>query len=151
MQSTSRNKLWVSLVVTVIVVIGISVFVVARGVDEGPVAGDESSSLSQTEQTASEGADASEDERVTIIFTDDGFADAAYTVKPSATVLVRNNSSRSLQFSSDDHPTHRNEPQLNTSVIRPHQATTFVAPDEPGEYGFHDHINAQHTGKLIVE
>ena len=86
----------------------------------------------------------------TITFTDDGYRSERYEVAPGATVTVRNMSSGRMEFSSDDHPTHTNETSLNTAVTRAGESTTFVAPTEPGEYGFHDHINARYTGTLVV-
>lgn len=86
---------------------------------------------------------------VTIIFTDDGFSSATYTVRKGEVVTVTNKSSMELQFSSDNHPTHTQEPELNMDVLAPGQSGTFT-PTEVGTWTFHDHINSQFTGTLKV-
>lgn len=85
-----------------------------------------------------------------ITLTDAGFDKASYTVKAGDTVTVKNESSSAMQFSSADHPTHLENPELNMSVIEPGQSGTFVA-ETAGTFGFHDHLNDQFTGTLVVE
>lgn len=86
----------------------------------------------------------------TITYTNDGFSPVSLTVKAGTTVTIKNDSSRSLQFSSNPHPDHTNEPELNLDNLSPGKSTTFQA-SEPGSYGFHNHLNEDHTGTLIVE
>lgn len=86
---------------------------------------------------------------VTIVFTDQGFEKSSYTVKKGQTVEVKNQSNTQLQFSSDSHPTHTEETELNLAVLQPGQSSTFM-PTEAGEHGFHDHIQSQFTGVLTV-
>lgn len=169
MQPTAnRNKLWAVLAaVAVVIVVAVAAYAMnSSSNDVGTAESDASqpASFSQpadSDETANDtpvsgGSDSDEQpaatsEGFTIVFTNAGFAEQVYQVKPGATVTVRNASSRPLQFSSDDHPSHRDEPSLNTPTIRPGETTTFTAPSEPGEYGFHDHINARHTGALVVK
>lgn len=85
----------------------------------------------------------------TISFTDDGFSPGELTVKRGTVVTIRNESSNEVQFSSDDHPTHRINEGMNLPVLAPGESDTFVA-EEIGEWGFHDHIDASHTGSITV-
>ncbi|MES2876271.1 MAG: hypothetical protein V4678_02250 [Patescibacteria group bacterium] len=55
-----------------------------------------------------------------------------------------------MQFSSDDHPAHTDEPKLNMSVVGADKSGTLMPPGK-GTYGFHDHINDQFQGTLIIE
>lgn len=101
------------------------------------------------EQAVSEvDADEKTDE-VTIVFTEEGFSPQEVTVAKGAVVRVQNNSSQRVQFSSDDHPTHRLNEGMNLPILAPGESDTFIA-QEAGEWGFHDHINASFVGTLTV-
>lgn len=88
-------------------------------------------------------------EGVVILFTDEGFSPKEYTVRANQKVTVKNDSSVQLQFSSDDHPTHTEQPELNLPVLQPGEEASFT-PTRVGNWGFHDHINDQYTGSLTV-
>lgn len=85
----------------------------------------------------------------TIVFTDDGFTPMILTVKKGTVVTVKNNSSRSVQFSSDNHPSHTEDPEMNLGVLAPGENGTFTA-NTIGTHGFHDHIDDNITGTLVV-
>ncbi len=85
-----------------------------------------------------------------ITFTNDGFDKSEYTSKAGEAVTVKNASSMNLQFSSDDHPTHRDHPELNEGVLSPGESSTFT-PNGKGTFGFHDHIHDDYTGTLTVQ
>jgi len=86
---------------------------------------------------------------VTITFTDNGFTQGTYTVKKGQAVMVKNDSAMDLQFSSDDHPAHRDNAELNMSTLSAGQSGVFT-PTKIGIWGFHDHINSQYVGELVV-
>ena len=102
------------------------------------------------QSTPAEEPDTTTDKQTVIVFTDDGFENQEYTTKAGQAVEVKNNSSMQLQFSSDDHPTHTEQNELNLAVLAPGESASFT-PTQAGEWGFHDHINAQFTGLLRVE
>lgn len=86
----------------------------------------------------------------TIVYSDDGFGQKSLTVKAGSIVSIRNNSSRILQFDSDPHPQHTDNPELNIGNISPgHQRSVTVT--KTGSHGFHNHANDDHTGTLVVE
>jgi len=87
---------------------------------------------------------------ITIVVNDGGFDKDSYTVKAGESVTIRNNSVAVVQFSSSDHPTHLEHPELNMDVLLPGESTTFVA-ETKGTYGFHDHLKDENTGTLVVE
>ncbi len=99
------------------------------------------------DSTKDEGATESE---YVITFTDNGFDKATYTFPAGKVITVKNNSSMDLQFSSDDHPTHRDHTELNMDVLGAGESGTFT-PLGKGTYGFHDHINDQFEGTLVIE
>ena len=85
-----------------------------------------------------------------IVFTDDGFNPLKYVSKEGEAVTVRNDSSTDLQFSSNDHPTHFENPEFNLATLAPGESATFT-PEGTGTFEFHDHANSQFTGTLTVE
>ncbi len=102
-----------------------------------------------TESTQQQAADNGDSGTASITFTDEGFSPATLTVKKGTKVTVANKSSQSVQFSSDDHPAHTDDPELNMSVLAPGESGTFTA-ETVGTHGFHDHIDDSKTGTLVV-
>lgn len=86
---------------------------------------------------------------VVIVYTDNGFEKDSYTVKKGQTVIVRNQSSAPLEFSSDDHPAHTDNSELNLRAVASGGEAT-LAPTRTGTWGIHDHRKADHTTELIV-
>lgn len=85
-----------------------------------------------------------------IVYRDHGFSPNAMRVPAGSTITIDNQSSRELQFSSDPHPDHTLNPELNTDVIFPGDSIELVVVSR-GTWGYHDHINPQHSGLLVVE
>lgn len=90
-----------------------------------------------------------QNESVTISFTDQGFSPRSITVKQGTTVVIKNDSSRDVQFSSDDHPAHRDNPEMNLSPLAPGESSSYFA-NTVGTWGFHDHIDESQTGSVTV-
>lgn len=84
-----------------------------------------------------------------ITYTDDGFSPVTLTVKAGTVVTVKNESSSTLDFASDDHPTHKINSDLNVGDIEPGKSATFTA--KVGTWGYHNHLNANDAGTLTVE
>lgn len=114
------------------------------------------STTTQTETTTQETTDTSKApdasspaETATITFTKDGFSPSTLTVKKGTKITVVNKSSNPVQFSSADHPTHRENPELNMSQLAPGARGTITVT-VVGTHGFHDHIDDSKTGTLVV-
>ncbi len=88
--------------------------------------------------------------RPMIFFTDEGFSQDTYTFPAGTPIEVENQSSKAMQFSSDDHPAHRAEPMLNMKTLEAGKSGTFTPPGK-GTYGFHDHLKDQYEGTLIIQ
>jgi plastocyanin len=86
----------------------------------------------------------------TITYTDNGFSPATLTVKSGTVVTIKNSSSSLLQFDSDPHPVHTDDPELNIGVIAPGQSKTITVT-QTGTHGYHNHSNPDDTGTLIVQ
>src|SRR6478735_5975933 len=63
-----------------------------------------------------------------IVYGDDGFKNASYTVMSGETVLVKNESSVEFYFTTGDHHNHDIHSPLNLGVIAPGGSSSFVAP-----------------------
>lgn len=108
---------------------------------------DEEEVSTETEEEATPETPA---ENVIITYTNGGFSPESYTVVAGSKVIVRNNSDNDLQFSSDEHPTHKDNSELNLDTISPGETIEFT-PQTAGTWGFHDHLNDNNTGTLLVE
>ena len=149
------NKKYLLLICAVaVVVIGIGV-VFLMGKDASAPASessDQPTTQSQAQSDSTIATDSSNDSgelAATITFTDEGFTPSQLTVKKGATVTVKNESKSKVQFSSDDHPTHRLETEMNLRVLSPGESGMFIVT-KVGAWGFHDHIDDSKTGTLTV-
>lgn len=158
MEQKSNKTMWVIIAVIVVALLGVAAYAIAMNRTQTtdtttpteqttPNAPNQEKSDKQSE-TGTNSTD-NKSNAVTITFTDQGFTPASYTVKSGNEVTVKNNSSMQLQFSSDDHPTHTKEPELNLSVIDPGKEASFT-PTKLGSWGFHNHLDPQFTGRLTV-
>ena len=86
----------------------------------------------------------------TITYTDNGFEPKQTTVKSGDTIRITNNSQSQLSLSSDPHPTHTIQPELNVGNVEPGQSKTFVLT-KTGTWGYHNHENSAHTASVTVE
>lgn len=146
----SRSKWLLIGLVVLVVVAGVSAWLLMGGDAAAPA--DQSNEQRQTQSDAAPSAVQEDEDAVqatTITFTDDGFEPAELTVKKGSVVTVKNNSAERVQFSSDDHPTHRLNTEMNLRTLQPGEAASFTA-ETVGRHGFHDHIDDSKTGTLIV-
>lgn len=118
----------------------------APAVDESPASPTVEQQEAAEEESSEEAVIA---EETTIVFTDEGFSPEELTVTEGTVVRVKNESSQRVQFSSDDHPTHRLNEGMNLPILAPGESDTFIA-GPVGVHGFHDHINAQFVGTITV-
>jgi plastocyanin len=85
-----------------------------------------------------------------ITYSDSGFSPSTITVKSGDTITLKNTSSQSMQFDSDPHPIHTNDPELNVGEIGAGQTATVKAVTK-GTHGYHNHLNPGQTGTIVVE
>lgn len=90
------------------------------------------------------------DATATITYTNNGFNPKTLTITAGATVVIKNQSSEDLLFSSNDHPTHTHNDELNEAALGPDQSQT-ITPTTKGTWGFHNHLDANKTGTLVVQ
>lgn len=110
-------------------------------------------------QTASQPANTTNNEQASqdeaksefkITYSDSGFEPQSLTVPLGSVINVQNDSSSALQFSSDPHPAHTDNPELNAVNLEPGGSTT-VTVNTNGTWGIHNHLNHSHAATLTVE
>jgi len=85
-----------------------------------------------------------------IVYTDNGFQPNVLKVKADTAIRVVNQSSSPLQFSSEDHPTHLKDTELNMGVIQPGGEGSLKVT-KTGTHGYHNHLKPNDKGTLEVE
>lgn len=86
----------------------------------------------------------------TINFTSDGFSPKILTVKSGDTIAITNNSGETVQFDSNPHPLHTDNPELNVGTIPPGE-TMRVKLTAKGTWGYHNHLNVTQSGTIVVQ
>lgn len=145
----SKAVLIVIIVVVIIAVAGVAALIFANPTKAPTTTQNQETSSNSDTDANSSGTTDETGETATITFTNDGFTPSTLTVKKGTKVTVVNNSSDDVQFSSDDHPTHREDPEINMETLQPGESGSFTV-STVGTHGFHDHIDDSKTGTLVV-
>jgi plastocyanin len=85
-----------------------------------------------------------------ITYTASGFQPASLTVNSGDTIEITNSSNGVLQFQSDPHPQHTDNPELNVGVVSAGQTKTFTVTTK-GQWGYHNHLNSAQHGEINVQ
>ncbi len=92
---------------------------------------------------------------VTITATDAGFNPKEVTVNAGDSVTWVNNSSKTIQIGSDNHPTHTLNPDLTGGQyvieVPVGESKTVSAGTKVGRWGFHNHLKPSETGTVVVK
>lgn len=96
---------------------------------------------------------------VTVTYTDNGYAPNTITIKTGSRVTFTNKSSTDMWPASAMHPTHNVYPEKGGCVGSKFDACRSIAPgtswsfifNQVGSWSFHDHLNPQYRGKIIVQ
>ncbi len=142
------KRLLTIIIIVIVALAGVGTwwFLTSQSPEESTTSESQTSTTSETQEPAPV---ANNSAGIMILFTNDGFDKQNYSVAKGKTVTVENDSTLVLQFSSDEHPTHTNNPELNMEAIQPGQQRTFT-PERTGEWGIHDHEHPEFTTKLTV-
>lgn len=95
-------------------------------------------------------ADTNDPQNVIVTYTDSGFSPPTVTVNVGDSVVFKNESSRLFQPASDPHPVHTNLSGFDAKTgVAPGQSYTFSF-NKTGTWGFHNHLDSDKIGKVIV-
>lgn len=86
----------------------------------------------------------------TITYSSDGFSPATTTVSSGDSIKFVNNTSSTIDPSSDPHPVHTNNPELNVGDIEPGQDKTITVTTT-GTWGYHNHYKSSDKATIIVK
>lgn len=104
--------------------------------------------------SAPEAADhpATTNAKVASVITYDGssFSLSNSAVSSGSAVKITNNSSDELNFDSDPHPVHTDNPELNAGSIAPKESKTITLTKK-GSWGFHNHLDPSQHGTITVK
>lgn len=84
-----------------------------------------------------------------VTLTASGFDPKTVTITEGTRVLWMNKSGKMGTVNSDDYPTNRLYPFLNLGAF-PDGSSVQVVFDKAGTYTYHNHLNPDQTGKVIV-
>lgn len=87
-----------------------------------------------------------------IIYRNNSFSPSCLKLKSGAAVTFENDGTGEIQIASNPHPTHSDHPILNEDLkLTRGQSTWQVILTQPSTYGYHNHMNPSHSGKIVVE
>jgi plastocyanin len=140
-----------ALVAIILVVLGaIGVWlIIGRSDNETDV--DTSPSTTQaTNNETTQGDESDKTAAATLIYNGSGFSPRSLTIKAGETIELKNESSRRVEFSSDPHPVHTDNRELNQSSLAAGESVKFTISNK-GTWGFHNHLNENEAGTITVQ
>lgn len=146
------NRLLIGIVVLAVVLGGVILVTSQRksGVSQQPPAPQTTPQTQTQGETpqAPTGNQLTQEAIVTV--TPDGFSPATITVKTGTRVTWVNKGTGVVTVHSAVHPTHLVFPPLNLGEFGDGSSVQLVF-DKPGTYKYHNHLNPQMTGTVVVE
>ena len=153
----------IAVIIVAVLLLGGAAIALTRKSDPKPAATDTASSTTPDESSDEDTADTTpttstdttppteeQSSAATITYSDSGFGPATVTVKSGGKVTISNNSSRTIQFNSDPHPSHTQNSELNLGTVAPATSKSFTVT-KTGTWGYHNHLNQTETGNIVVE
>jgi len=158
-----------NIIVTVVVlaIILIGGWIILRGGSDVTTDPDESSAVqSETpapgEENVSEMIVAENASENVVTYTQSGFSPSELTIKKGETVVFTNEGGGAMWVASAQHPTHKSYPGSDVNLCGSSQEAGIFDQcgtgdqfeftfDQVGTWGYHNHRQASHFGKIIVE
>lgn len=131
------------------IIIAVVVLLIIGGVIWFVIANQPKSAPSQ-QQTPITATNNNQTAAATITYNGSGFSPNKVTVKAGESIKVTNSSSGEVQFDSDPHPVHTDDPELNAGLIPAGQSKTFTV-NSKGTWGYHNHLDSSQRGTIVVE
>ena len=141
---TSRGLL-ISIIIAALAIAGLIVFVLNN---QSTTAPNSDKNQADTSERTNDAAP-TPSERMMITYKDNGFEPSDLTVKKGTVITVKNESGHTMQFASNDHPAHRDNPEMNIKTLAPGESDSYTAT-AVGTWGFHNHFDENQTGNITV-
>jgi plastocyanin len=135
------NKLLIPLILIILIIGGLAVF--NKSNKSGTNLPSSSSLPTSTTSSTPSG-------QVNVTLTPSGFDPQTVTIAKGTKVIWINKSGQTATVNSDPHPIHTAYPPLNLGVFSDGSSLSLVF-DQPGTYGYHNHLNPSEFGKIIVK
>ncbi len=88
---------------------------------------------------------------VSIVLTDAGFRPERVIVDVDTTLIFTTTRDKPFWPGSNPHPSHTLYPELDPKDAIPANASWIFVAEQPGVWGYHDHIRSYFTGVVIVK
>ncbi|HJP96569.1 MAG TPA: hypothetical protein VJ843_04315 [Candidatus Saccharimonadales bacterium] len=145
----SKTVKLVVIAVAVVVIAGGAIYVQNHGKHKNDTTSTGSSSSSSSNNDTAKTTD-STTAAMTITYDGSSFSMSPSSIKSGENVKIVNSSSSELDFDSDPHPTHTDNPELNVGSIAAGESKTITLTTK-GTWGFHNHLDPSQHGNLTVE
>lgn len=86
-----------------------------------------------------------------VTYDENGFLPPTITIAQGATVTFTNVSKNPMWVASADHPTHNDLPGFDQKLSAGKGEFYSFAFDQKGNWSYHNHLNPQHAGMVVVE
>lgn len=144
-----NRNVFIGGIVAILAIIGLVFFFSQNNDEPAPTTNTQASNTADTGENLSSNSGQATESQAVIKYTDNGFDPQTITVESGTKVTVQNASSNPLQFDSDPHPEHTEDPELNIGRINPGESKTITVTTK-GSHGYHNHLNSGDTGTIIV-
>ena len=152
----------ISLTIIAIVLVGVAVFLYSGDTVQAPTP---TSTPTSTPTPTTDETPTPTVSGATVIYSDSGYSPSNIRVNKGDTVVFRNTGTKMMWTASAVHPTHKTYPGSNIAFCGTPQSTgAFDACkgyglgeswefkfNEQGTWKYHNHMQANHTGTIIVE
>lgn len=146
----NRNVL---IIVVIILILGIGAFLFLNKKTQLPASqtAEPTPTTTNSPTTVPDEDTSSETEAVeNVSLTPSGFSPASITIQAGTKVVWTNNSGTLATIDSDPHPVHTSYRPLNLEEFADGE-TLSLTFTEPGTYHYHDHLNPNFQGTIIVK
>lgn len=131
----------------VIIAVAVIAGVFVLGTQKSPTPAQQGS---QSQQAVTPPAQEQKQNEAIVTITVSGFAPQALTIKTGTRVVWMNKSGGTVTVNSAAHPTHLVYPPLNLGEFG-NGSSVQLGFDKPGTYSYHNHLNPNQTGTIVVE
>lgn len=145
----NKNLIWVAVVAVIVLLVAAKVFHLKSALMGSSTPPSTQSSVTTSNVTSSASPSASVTKNVVNI-TATGFNPATITIAAGDSVVWMNTDSAPHNVNSDPHPTHTDYPPLNLGTIQPGDSKSLAFPTA-GTYKYHDHLNPNLHGTVVVQ
>lgn len=111
---------------------------------------DKTTTTTSNPNTSSTSSATDEANAAVVTYSDSGFSPASVNAKVGQKVVFKNTSSSAIQVNSAPHPVHNLYPELNVGMIAAGKEGSTIFT-KAGAYMYHNHLNTNQKGTIVVQ